>query len=319
MKSLLSSITCLFLLFATPAKSDNVHQKEGVTQIVSEWIPEVAEQTPNDSIRALLHSTTDWGTFKSAMEEGERLKLDDLFSILNSRLGDFNAFEWPTTDGVIAETMIRVSKSHHIGRIKELLSTEDDWVKLWSSLHLVTHDTSSFEMAFETLKQVLDSGDGISFYPRAIPVFIQSNNPRLLQLSEGIFANVNEDDPFFLMMNEEVLRRLLLAENHRTLDFLISGLSDFQIDPRANSTDDNGNEIAVLKCDRYIDVVNSWRLDRYRYQYDWSPKKKKQYAKKLIKWLNTQFDHISKQVDHQINTTFNGSTMPFFGVSRFDG
>ena len=157
-------------------------QKDLEIEEIQKWITENSNRSPTDRVREILIASNDWGEFKNAIYEGEQSKFDDLFNILINRIGDFNTFDWPSPDGTITQVLMKVGTSENMEEMTRLLSSKDEWVRLWSSLFIIQQDPLS-EQAVQTLTGILDSGDGQSFYPRAIPILLQSKNPRFLDIS----------------------------------------------------------------------------------------------------------------------------------------
>ena len=131
---------------------------------------------------------------------------------------------------------MNIGDSENMEEMTRLISSKDKWVRLWSSLFIIQRDPSS-EKIIQKLVDVLDSGDGQSYYPRAIPILLQTENPRFLEISEGILEKSGEDD-LFLYVNDNTLRMLILSGSRETLNFLISGLNDKAFDARIISFDE---------------------------------------------------------------------------------
>lgn len=287
--------------------SDN--QKDLQIQKIQKWITENSNRSSTDRIKEILLSSNDWGEFKNAMYEGAQLKIDELFKILSDRIGDFDSFDWPSPDGSITELMMKVGTSENIDQMTRLLQSEDEWVRLWSSLFFIEFDPTN-EQAIQTLREVLDSGDGQSYYPRAIPILLQSENPRLLRMAEGILEKSRDDDPMFLHVNDDILRMLVLSGSQQTLTFLNARLNDTKVDDRMMSFDEDGKQHEVLKCEAYVRLVNGWRTDEYEFNWDWNKEQKLVYSEQLSRWLTGQFERITNGETHYLNPTFGEPNLP---------
>lgn len=285
-------------------------QKDLEIKKINEWIISNSNVSPEIRIKEILVSTNDWGEFKNAMNEAGKVELEDFFELLDSKIGIFKNSDWPSPDGAIMQMMMRAGSVEEIDVMSEYLQSDDDWVRLWSSLFLIKNDAASFDTSLGVLKEVLDSGDGSSYYPRAIPFLIDTKNHNLLKVAEGILEKNDQDDPFFSMMNEDILRRLILAGSQKTLEFFRSGLSDCRADNRMMATDENGNNITVLRCDNYVGILNRWRLDEYQYDSNWSSERRQQYSEQLSRWLTIQFERITNGEDHQLKATLGEPNLP---------
>jgi hypothetical protein len=231
-------------------------QKDLEIKKITEWIIANSGSSTNDRIGEILLYSNDWDEFKKAMNQAREVDLENLFELLDNKIGTFKNHDWPSPDGAIMQIMMSAGSNKDINMMSEHLQSEDKWVRLWSSLFLIKQDPASFENALIILKEVLDSGDGLSYYPRAIPILIETKDVSLLELAEGILEKNDRDDSFFLMVNEEILRRLILAGSQKTLEFFRSGLSDCSVDDRMSAMDENGNNISVLRCDHYTSLLN---------------------------------------------------------------
>lgn len=286
-------------------------QKDVEIKKINTWIVSNSNTSLKSRIKEILVSTNDWGEFKNAMKIAEKIELENLFELLNSRIGDFETFDWPSPSGTIAEKMMNTGTIDDVDLMSKHLQSEDEWVRMWASLFLIKHDATSFETSVKILKEVLDSGDGKSYYPRAIPILLETKDSRLLELAEGFLEKNNRDDSFFLMMNDDIFRRLLLAGSQKTLEFFRSVLNDCNPTNRMTTIDENENTTIVLTCDNYSRILNNWRLDEYLYDSTWNPKKQRAYSKELSNWLTLQFTRIKNGENHYLKTSFDHSKLSY--------
>jgi hypothetical protein len=209
--------------------------------------------------------------------------------ILIRRISEFKDYDWPSKSGQIAKNIFEIGATDEIDKekIEKLEANSDLWVKLWSSLYIIKYDKPNLPGGLTSLKVVLDSCDGRTWYPYTIETLINTKDKNTLLLAEGILDKEGFKDEFEWNYYSEIIKRLLLAGSDKAYLFLKTGLNDIKPDPKY--TWSNSNEI--LTCDRYIEILNRWKNVESSNNYR-SISQRKMIAKNLTEWLDKQYKLI---------------------------
>ena len=270
---------------------------------IEEWIAASSVTTVEARLQEILSNSDNWKEVEKAIYEAWEMKLEDLFDLLNNRIGDFQSGSWPSPDGQMMYVLMKTGRRSNVETMRQYLQHQDYWVRLWASLFMIQHEPDSFQASLQVLASVLEQGDQET-YRYAIPTMLEIDDLALLQLAEGLLDRYSDADAFFLSMNSNTLRSLLLAGSKKAHKLFLNGLQDFGADPRITSTAPDGKPIEVLVCDRFVDTINNWRVDEYQYEYSWGVSKKKAYAQSLSVWFSRQFELIEQGKVHLIKTDF---------------
>lgn len=178
---------------------------------------------------------------------------------------------------------------------------DDNLVLLYSALFLIKHDSSSYKASFNTLSILMEKDDGLTFYPAAMETLLSLDDPNALKLAEGILDKQTFKLLFFIdEYYQNLLKSLLLAKSERTFNFIYSGLTDFKKDAVLMGYNKKGDEKMIMNCDKYIWLVQKWRVDEAEYDDEWSLKQREEYSINLAKWLTNQFNLIKNHQPHEI-------------------
>lgn len=267
---------------------DSDSKQKEIAKIIK-WCDENSNKTPAELALNILEGTKNWDEFEMAMNKCVRLKDAKATPILISRLNDFQSQNWPSYCGQIARSIFEIGSTEEDDKEKtENLGTNNDLgVKLWSSLYLIKYEKQKLPEGLKTLKIVLDSCDGTSWYPDAIETLINTNDKKAFLLAEGILDKPRFKDMFDWDYYSEIIKRLFLAGSDKALTFLKNGLTNTSPDPKYMSS----SSYEILICDRYIEIVNKWKNGEIS-DHSLSIAERKLTGKNLAEWLEKQFKLI---------------------------
>jgi hypothetical protein len=267
---------------------DNDSKQKEITKILM-WCDENSNLTATELALNILENTEKWSEFEMSMNKCVEFKNANATPILIRRISDFKEYDWPSKSGQIAKSIFEIGATDEIDKekIEKLEANSDLWVKLWSSLYIIKYDKPNLPGGLTSLKVVLDSCDGKTWYPYAIETLINAKDKNTLLLAEGILDKEGFKDEFEWNYYSEIIKRLLLAGSDKAYLFLKTGLNDIKPDPKY--TWSNSNDI--LTCDRYIEILNRWKNVEGSNNYR-SISQRKMISKNLTEWLNKQYKLI---------------------------
>ncbi len=241
--------------------------------------------------RNILSETKSWIEFKKLLQKSVDSKDSSITDILAKRFGDFQdaTYSWQGPDGFIAEAMFELSSGseHDIRFVLEWQKkNNDDWVQLWASLFLLKFDKGNYCQHLASLENVLVKCDGLTYYPHAVKLLLQQNEPKAKQLAEGILKKDGFTRMFGYGNDQEILKLLLADKSDSTLVCLTKGLNNFNGDGGWYGT---GSKSVSLTCDRFVRAVAGWRDNKNEYKIEWSLEKRQDYCRTLSAWLTEQY------------------------------
>jgi hypothetical protein len=268
---------------------DNYSKQTEILKIIK-WCDENSNKTEMELALNVLEGTNKWPEFEIAMNKCAELKCDKATPVLIRRINDFHGQNWPSKSAQIAKSIFEIGSTDDIDKekIEELQADKDLWIKLWSSLYIIKYDKQKLAGGLSTLKVVLDSCDGRTWYPDAIETLINTQDPKAFMLAEGILDKRGFLEMFDWDYYSEIIKKLFLAGSDKAFLFLKGGLNNTNPDPKYSWS--NSNEI--LTCDRYIVVVNKWKNTEISNQNNRSVSESKNMGKNLTEWLDKQFKII---------------------------
>ncbi len=266
---------------------DNDSKQIQIAKIIK-WCDENSNKSETDLALNILENTNKWSEFEMAMNKCNGLKYSQATPILISRINDFQSYDWPSKSGQIAKNIFEIGSTDQNDKEKteDLVTNNDLWVKLWSSLYLVKYDKQKLPDGLKALEVVLDSCDGTTWYPSAIETLINTHDHNALLIAEGILDKPGFKDKFDWDYYSEIIKRLFLSGSEKAFIFLKNGLNNTKPDPKFSWPNSND----ILTCDRYIKVVNKWKNAELSKHLSVSEGKLK--GKNLTEWLNKQFQLI---------------------------
>jgi hypothetical protein len=288
-------------------KLDNSAKQKKVDSLIK-WCDDNANIKNSDLILDILKTTKVWKEFQSAMNYGLKDSVYTMIPILIKRLNDFPVkYEWPSPQGKIANVVFQLSSKDQLETARQWQSTTDQWVQLFSSLILLKFGDIEKLEGLKVLKSVLDSCDGTTWYPDALPVLIEIHKPETMELANGILIKRGFKDKFYWGYYSILLRKLVLAGSDKALKFMIDGLENTTKDEGWSAV--NKNKI-LLHSENYAETASSWHIDNYEYSMEYPVEKKIKLCKELSKWVQEQFNLIKEGKPHQIKTTFEKIVRP---------
>jgi len=287
---------------------DNDSKQKEIAKIIG-WCDENSNKTESELALNILENSQKWSEFEMSMNKCVEFKYANSTSILITRIDDFQDHDWPSKSGQIARSIFEIGASDEIDKekIEKLEVNSDLWVKLWSSLYIIKYDKPNLSRGLTSLKVVLDSCDGTTWYPYAIETLINTKDNNALLLAEGILDKRGFKDQFDWDYYSEIIKRLLLAGSDKAFLFLKTGLNDIKPDPKY--TWSNSNEI--LTCDRYIEIINKWK-NVENSNHNLSISQRKNIGKNLTEWLDKQYKLLKSGQISEIKP--NEFTPPVFRI-----
>ena len=297
-------------------------QKEAKIKEVKQWCEAHSELLEEELVIEIMRETTDWKEFHRALDVAVEYHYEGLIEILQTRFKDFGNDGWPSEKGIIAKAMFELGSTEHVEILKSWFDeSQDPWVTLWTSLFLLKHDNNSYEIAFDSLRLLLDEKcDGRSYYPYAMETLLELETPESLELAEGILKKHHFIDVFSWGYYRKYIKMLLLAKSEKAYHFLMQGLRDVNVNDKVTAWNMYGDvmDIEVLMCDDYIEVVDHWRKIETAYEPTWDINRRQAYSKELSHWLSRQFKLIKKGKATEIirEKTVNAEPVRFIDAPR---
>jgi hypothetical protein len=267
---------------------DNDSKQKEIAKIIG-WCDENSNKTASELALNILENTQKWSEFEMSMNKCVEFKYANSTPILIRRINDFQDHDWPSKSGQIAKSIFEIGATDEIDKekIEKLETNSDLWVKLWSSLYFIKFDKPKLSKGLISLKVVLDSCDGTTWYPYAIETLINTKDNNAIFLAEGILDKRGFKDEFDWDYSSEIIKRLVLAGSDKAYIFLKTGLNDIKPDPKY--TWSNSNDILI--CDRYIEILYKWK-NVENSNHNLSISQRKMIGKNLTEWLDKQYELI---------------------------
>lgn len=265
-------------------------QKEVAVADIKKWC--IANDTlpAAERTKMIMMTTNEWAEFEKSLKDARDNKYDYILPVIEKRFNSFTErFLWPTSNGVMAQTMFELGDTSNIKTVMIWnRDSTDNWVLLWSSLFLMKYDKENHNNALGKLEKLLKTCDGVSYYPHALEMLLTINSERTRKMAEGIMDKERFQSMIYWGNNLNAVKMLLQARNDYTFNFLDKQLKHC-LEDEEYVRDKPDNQLFFTQCDAYITAVDALRSQAITYDLRWDKAKRVKYIEDLVFWFGQNY------------------------------